>query len=387
MDSSHDGVHLGYRHACMPVAERARTTGDGGDRNNNFDIIRIAAALQVVLYHGYRHLSLSGRSPVIDSLARLLRCFPGVPVFFVVSGFLVTRSFERTPHLGEYVRNRFLRIYPALWAVLALTLLQLAIEGVITLRNATSLPVLTWLAGQATVVQVFSPTAIRGYGIGTSNGALWTIAIELQFYTIVPLMVRAMRWGRSKGTLLLIVLWVMSAAADIAASRLDEHGLLAKVFQQTLAPWLYLFLFGVLANFHWDRLGPLFCGRFPWWLGGLLLCSSVLDGPEESHLPEYLAWGLTFAAAGLLAASTLSLAFSWPGTARRVLRGTDISYGVYLTHCLVLNVLVQHHVVGSATSLAVLVGASVLLGLLSWRLVERPALQLKARSSAASRIL
>ncbi len=85
-------------------------------RVNNFDLLRILAATQVLIIHSMARLEI----PVPPSL-RWLEWFPGVPIFFVISGYLVSASFERQSNITRYLRNRFLRIYPGLWACIGLT--------------------------------------------------------------------------------------------------------------------------------------------------------------------------------------------------------------------------------------------------------------------------
>ena len=82
-----------------------------GFRVNNFDLLRIFAATEVLLLHSFTHLKLP--FPV---WFKVLANFPGVPMFFVMSGFLISASYERNGELKNYFRNRILRIYPALWA-------------------------------------------------------------------------------------------------------------------------------------------------------------------------------------------------------------------------------------------------------------------------------
>ena len=80
---------------------------------NSFDVIRLLAAMQVVFFHSYAHLKLQpffGGTYLYDILASL----PGVPIFFVVSGFLITQSFDRSIGLGSFYKKRLLRVYPAL---------------------------------------------------------------------------------------------------------------------------------------------------------------------------------------------------------------------------------------------------------------------------------
>ena len=82
-------------------------------RNNNFDLIRLLAALQVLIWHGAVHLDVFDK---IYGLLNVLFQLPGVPIFFTISGFLITHSLERSNfQLKKYFQNRALRIYPALW--------------------------------------------------------------------------------------------------------------------------------------------------------------------------------------------------------------------------------------------------------------------------------
>ena len=66
----------------------AGSSGRTSVRQNNFDLIRLVAASQVVLFHGLEHLGPSGVTHSV--LGEALSWFPGVPIFFVVSGFLIT---------------------------------------------------------------------------------------------------------------------------------------------------------------------------------------------------------------------------------------------------------------------------------------------------------
>ena len=100
---------------------------DSDFRVNNFDLLRLIAAIQVVIAHSLRHLQMDLPAP----WGALLDCFPGVPIFFVISGYLVSSSYERAPSLKAYLRNRCLRIYPGLWVCLMVTMVVATIvDGV-----------------------------------------------------------------------------------------------------------------------------------------------------------------------------------------------------------------------------------------------------------------
>ncbi|MGB2964038.1 MAG: acyltransferase [Anaerolineales bacterium] len=150
--------------------------------HNNFDLIRLFAALQVVFIHGHEHFGLGPGSWLVKSL----QIFPGVPIFFVISGFLVSASWERSAPqgVGAYFKNRFFRIYPALWVCFFISLGSVFI----IYKPSSSLVELgKWVIAQLTIGQIYNPDFLRGYGVGTLNGSLWTIPVEIQFYILLPL--------------------------------------------------------------------------------------------------------------------------------------------------------------------------------------------------------
>uniref|UniRef100_UPI0037CA472E acyltransferase family protein n=1 Tax=Phenylobacterium sp. TaxID=1871053 RepID=UPI0037CA472E len=94
----------------------------------NFDLMRLIAALLVVVSHTY---PLAGQAPVriwgVEDLGAL-----GVSIFFVISGYLVTGSYQRDPK--SYLLKRLLRIEPGLIASLVVTVVAL---GFFTTAPAT----------------------------------------------------------------------------------------------------------------------------------------------------------------------------------------------------------------------------------------------------------
>ncbi|MEI8021293.1 MAG: acyltransferase, partial [Schlesneria sp.] len=156
-------------------------------RPNNFDLIRLLAALQVVYCHTCWHLGIT--SGIGDpTLANFIHWFPGVPIFFTISGFLISRSWERSDNWREYATKRVLRIYPALWVQLAVGILITTAFGVVTPSLATCPSFGLWIVAQSTFVQVYNPSFMRGFGLGVLNGSLWTIPVELGFYVSLPIL-------------------------------------------------------------------------------------------------------------------------------------------------------------------------------------------------------
>ena len=79
----------------------------------------------------------------------------------------------------------------------------------------------------------------------------------------------------------------------------------------------------------------------------------------------------------LLAALVFRLAFTRPPLSDRLLHRNDVSYGIYIYHMPVINLLVHHGFVGSSWAVVAASLATLLLAVASWFCIERPALRLK----------
>ena len=141
-------------------------------KHNNFDLIRLLAATQVAMLHSIEHLEVP-----IGDWKLLIAYVPGVPAFFFISGFLISASWERNPNIRIFFANRFLRIFPGLWAATLLAVTTLLIFGSgVDIRGNLSTFVL-WFLTQSTIFQAWTPDFLRGYGVGAVNGSLPIIAV------------------------------------------------------------------------------------------------------------------------------------------------------------------------------------------------------------------
>jgi len=347
---------------------------NGIDRNNNFHVVRLIAAVQVMILHCRGHLGvvLPG---VTETAVDFLKHFPGVPIFFTVSGFLIFWSYERMyGQLGRYFRNRLLRIYPALYACLLVTLTLILINlgpGVIV-QNGKAF--LIWLAGQLTFFQFYTPEFLRSFGTGVPNGALWTIPVELQFYVLVPLLMWAYkRFGQKAiwAALLISVAyytWMKGSGESTSAAKLS------KVFVLT---YLYNFCFGILLYIKWKKVRTWVEGRFLTWLSIYLAFVIVFYYLLHAYVPEYTPSPMGFLANLILSVLTISLAFSFKGLAKRTVGETDISYGVYIYHIPIVNLLLMLGLGGRTRYLFLCFATTFVMALLSWYLVEERFLKLK----------
>lgn len=343
---------------------------------NNFDLIRLLAALQVAVNHSAAHLNVNSNPTAFFKLTSL---FPGVPVFFFISGFLISRAFENNPVPAEYARNRILRIYPALVCCFVVSVVMAWMSGYRPPVRPSFHELLPWALAQVSIGQFYNPDFLRGYGVGVLNGSVWTITVELQFYVLLPILytllaLRVPTHARSNRRLCLLMLpfLVINQAYVLSASG-HSGELWFKLLGVTFLPWFYMFLAGVLAQRNFHSLRAYLTGRFL----VVLAAYCALAGP----LSIYFGWSLGNDLNPLfftgLALLVFAAAFSRPELSDLLLRRNDISYGVYLYHMPVVNLLLALGLAGTPMALAMAIGATLLLALGSWVLVEKPALRLK----------
>lgn len=145
------------------------------------DVMRGLAILMVLLYHGYadHHMIfvIIGTHAAMRVASLLSMCTMGVPLFFVLSGFLISGILIDSRTDADYFRNfytrRVLRIVPAYLAMLAV----LMVTHSITTRYL--IVCLLYFCNMTTL-----------FGVHSQYGPLWSLSVEEQFYLFWPLVVR-----------------------------------------------------------------------------------------------------------------------------------------------------------------------------------------------------
>lgn len=340
---------------------------------NNFNLIRLAAATQVLIVHVANHIGFD------HPLLSVLKLFPGVPIFFFISGYLIYASFNRLTPSGwkTFYLNRVVRIYPALIACTALGFASVRLTGYFTGRGVSPLRIITWLLGQITIVQFYNPPFMRGYGVGVMNGALWTIAVELQFYLLVPVLYLLLHQRR----VVWVALLAVSLMANVATKEaLDWDSMSWKLFYVSFVPWVYMFLIGfgvsslpalqqrILRINVWPLLAA--------FVASMYLVGNVVNNSSNSINPVSVV---------ILSMLLLKLAWAKLGSFGRIFQTTDISYGLYVYHIPVINLLLYATTWDRTTKVVVSIVVSFVLAALSWFVIEKPALDLKKRYDRGAR--
>ncbi len=337
-------------------------------RKNNFDLLRLFASLQVVLYHSIFHFNVLE----LNSFVNLINYFPGVLMFFTISGFLIFSSLSRSSDIQKYFINRFLRIYPGLFIAFIITVLLLLFFKVIEFSQILSPVFIKWAFAQLTVVQFWTPDILRYWGVKTPNGSLWTIPVEIQFYISLPLIfycLKKVNLGWKFILLFVISLIFNSYLVSVLAT--DGKTIFYKISHSLILPYLYCFLIGSLLNYYWDKVKFYFEGKALIWLILFVGYCYVFNVK-----PAYFVNSFEIGSNILLSFLTISIAFTKVEMSN-ILKGNDISYGVYIYHMLVVNSILSFGYSGSIYCLIATLIITIILGIISWNFVEKKFLKFK----------
>jgi len=337
---------------------------------NNFDLLRLFAASEVLLMHSYPRLHI----PTPAFLDVLLN-FPGVFMFFVMSGFLISASLERNKNLKTYFRNRILRIFPALWACILVSVIVIPLTGSF---NFISQQGLTWFACQLFGL-IYTPDFLKSFGFGSYNGSLWTIPLELQFYFVLPVLyfiATKISKKELNRTYLFIIVFLafcfVSYYIKIDFTNAESQTLSQKIMRYTFINSIYLFLFGVILQRLKVFQSRFIYGKGLFWLALYMVVSHFVPTSNETVIFKLLFLGLT----------TISLAYTFPSLAKKLLKGNDISYGLYIYHGLILGIFVQLKLFSNPAYILLLITLSITLATLSWFFIEKPIIKMKKRGTA-----
>lgn len=338
-------------------------------RQNNFDVIRFTAATMVIFAHSFALLKQ------IDPLGRLtgfIDCGAlAVDIFFVISGYLITKSLMRRP-LIEYVQARMLRLFPG-WAV-AVLFCALIVGPV-----ASLLPLHTYLSNSGVQTFLFNevnniisshyvdpmlPGVFKSNPYPHVNGALWTLYWEVWCYIrfffigligfLFHKMIPIDRFIRATISVLFVYYFIRIALFE--GNGFESFDSLRFISN---------FLTGAIAYVYRDKIR-----LYPALAVGLLI-ACVFAYHHAVFLPLFrLALGYTI----------LVVAFHPLVRLNNFGKYGDFSYGIYIYAFPIQQVIISHHPGITPMQLCLSAFAVTLpVAVLSWRLIEKPALGLKEK--------
>jgi peptidoglycan/LPS O-acetylase OafA/YrhL len=345
-------------------------------RDNNFDAIRLAMALLVIFSHAY---PLATGEQLFGWEMVSLGAF-AVAVFFVVSGYLITMSWERSRSTSDFLRRRAVRILPGF-------IVAFALSAWVVGPLASDRP-LGWFHPEmigSNLVRLALLNHVEGDAFMTNpypvkvNGSLWTIRFEFGCYFLVAFAGLAgfirRKWCVA---MLMAIVWALLIAWGSGNLNFKPSEMVNFVFGY-FGTWLVYgtwFLSGAVAYAFRDHI------RYH---GGIAIVSAVLVMiPFYRQDVSYIyLWplGLTYLA--------FWFAFSPQVRLHRIVPklGGDYSYGLYLYAFPVQQICVKWlGCEGRPLVMFVIATAlTTVLAVLSWRWIEHPWLAKKPHTVDGSR--
>ncbi len=347
-------------------------------RSNSLGFLRWVFACMVVVDHAF---PIGGFNHGVDptwAWSRGQDSLGGIAVagFFVISGFLVTRSWFSSKGAIRFIWRRFLRIFPAFWAALVVVALILAplawrhefggFWGVYSVKTDTALHYVTsnlflsihqWNIGG---LFANTPYVRTGYPLAW-NGSTWTLIYEFRCYLFLAVLGVAGLLRRRVAVLVLAtVSYMLMISWQIDPAWAPK--VLPLLIDPFVARFLFLFLLGATFELFSERI--IIDDR----IGVLAVVLTVYTLHEGGWL---------FIGYPALAYSVLWLAIRLPMTWFD--RPGDFSYGTYIwafpLQMLLVEYGLQRHGAGIFIVSSLLV-ASVA-AVFSWHLIEKPAMKLK----------
>lgn len=334
-----------------------------GGAGPGFDTLRIVIALVIMAFHGAQILhGRAGADMRQSSLFPVMLAL--VPLFFCLSGFLVTGSALRTRSIKKFLTNRSLRIFPALAVEVCLCALLLGplLTDLDLKSYFTEIKFYSYFGNIIGRVRMSLPGVFLENPIpDTVNASLWTLQPEFYCYILMTLlMVTTLAFKREMLTLLFIVATIFLSLTNLAY----HFGQPSDVFPPHVI--IFYFFCGIIA-YHWKSKIPLHVTFF---VAALAISYLAITTPSLVYLS---AIPVTYVTIYL---GLLNLPLIKP------LNSGDYSYGIYL-----FNFPIQQSIVKLYPGLdswwllmSISIPATLIFSAVSWHYIEKPALALKNRN-------
>jgi peptidoglycan/LPS O-acetylase OafA/YrhL len=313
----------------------------------------------VVIFHS---MSLSGCKYPLEKL------FDGhiaVCGFFIISGFLIIRSYWSSKSLKDYFIKRCRRLLPAYYLVVIICMFGLSLITDLPLREYFKSPQLIKYFISNMFFMNFLQPSLPGVFTGNNNtavnGSLWTIKLEISFYIIIPIIAYILNKCRTKRriNIFLSCLYIFGYLYNFICLYIAEK--MKSRFIEDLAHqlpgFIQYFSVGIFCVINYD-----FVQKYNKYfiIPGIIILIIYYIMGNEYLLPIGLGIIIMF----------IGFNFSKLNNIGNI---GDYSYGVYIFHFPLIQILIMfgYFELSSITTLLIVMGSVFSMAYISWHFFEK----------------
>lgn len=332
-------------------------------RSNNFGSLRIIFAAMVIVSHSPELIDGNRSREILTMIFGTLSLGEvAVDGFFLMSGYLIIKSYQNATSVRDYLAKRVIRIYPG-FAVAYL--LSLVVVTALAGGNPLLIEIPKSLVRLLLLKDPTAPGIFQGLPYPALNGSMWSIAHEFRCYLLVIAIGYFVNPSKriGYGAILLGLTMIYILRNRIPETSVWPSFLIgrpADVIRMT-------FIFFVGGAFYVWRDRITYTHRGALVSATILVCLMFVQPVAEVALSVFGGYLIFW------------FAFVYPvNRVSRAMDHNDPSYGLYLYAWPIQNLLVFYVAgIGPWTVTAVALPTALIFGLLSWRLIEKPALRHK----------
>jgi peptidoglycan/LPS O-acetylase OafA/YrhL len=326
---------------------------------NNFDFIRFILSFTVILAHIIdlsQHSSLTFLRPFFDSNI-------AVTGFFIISGFLITKSYISTDNIKQYFIKRANRLLPGyLFTVFCGAIFLLFISTLSFHEYFLSSDFYKYLFCNIIFLNFLHP-CLPGVFLNNHecavNGALWTIKVEVGFYVIIPPLIYVIS-KFSKKLFLFVFIYIAALAYKYAVGQYYQQtgNAIFVILAHQLPAFMSYFATGMAMHYYLPKFinykNYLILIALPVFILEYYFSLEILKPLALTIIIFYIAYGFSFL--------------------NNFGKYGDFSYGIYIYHfpliqlCITLGFFARYNPFLVAVCIIIIV---LIMAVLSWYLIEK----------------
>jgi peptidoglycan/LPS O-acetylase OafA/YrhL len=351
-----------------------------------FDFLRIGLAVSIVAFHSILQLGHFG----VRETPLWFAEYALVPMFFALSGFLVTGSAMRLS-LKNFLINRGLRILPALAVDIVICALIIGplMTKVPLAEYFSNIDFFKYFLNVTGWIHYSLPGVFKDHINHRVNGALWTVPFEMFCYLLMSVLI-VTQWVRRSIAVVAFIAVILTIRHIVGHFEFAIPGAIVGplrfIFLGSGARLLVTFLLGILV-FQMKHIIPYSWAAFVFCVA---LCTAAAFGHDRFVLTHVLS--NDFFLLPCIVYITCFLGVTKIPVPKFVHSG-DYSYGIYLYHDPFLQVIISlfpglvfRRLTGVPTLFLLGLPAVAVIATCSWHLIEKPILGLRKRFSFVARV-